>query len=169
MAKPSEITLLFFIVCISSSFSFAQELTPNKFTVVGHVYCDTCRVEHETKLSEPIIGATVKLVCNNQTDNTPIFQTPEITTGAKGEFRIHAPGEYENSACDVNLMKSPRQDCNEPAESLSKSRVVLTTNNAAKEGVTSIITCANNLGFKRKEALPECKQALPELKKEAAP
>ncbi|KAK8589014.1 hypothetical protein V6N13_087898 [Hibiscus sabdariffa] len=99
----------------------------------------------------------------------PIFQTPEITTGAKGEFRIHAPGEYENSTCDVNLMKSPRQDCNERAESLSKSRVVLTTNNAAKEGVTSIIPCANNLGFKRKEALPECKQALPELKKEAAP
>ncbi|KAK8712273.1 hypothetical protein V6N13_147513 [Hibiscus sabdariffa] len=146
----------------------------NVFTVVGHVYCDTCRVEFETKLSEPISGATVKLECNNRTDDTSTYQSPEITTGAKGEFRIHVTGDYEDSDCDVILMKSPREDCNEPTESWRKARVVITT----KDGVTGNIRYANNLGFKRKEALPECKQVLTEmgyyelkneLGKEAAP
>ncbi|KAL4354015.1 hypothetical protein GQ457_06G023330 [Hibiscus cannabinus] len=177
MTKLSEITLLFFIVCISSFFSFSHgdgAGKSNVFTVVGHVYCDTCRVEFETKLSEPISGATVKLECNNRTDDTSTYQSPEITTGAKGEFRIHVTGDYEDSDCDVILMKSPREDCNEPTESWRKARVVITT----KDGVTGNIRYANNLGFKRKEALPECKQVLTEmgyyelkneLGKEAAP
>ncbi|GMI65542.1 hypothetical protein like AT1G29140 [Hibiscus trionum] len=160
MAKSSEITLLFFIVCISSSFTFSHGAgKQGKFTVVGKVYCDTCRVEFETKLSEPISGATVKLECNNRTDDTSTFQSPEVTTSAKGEFRIDVTGDYEDSDCDVVLKKSPRQDCSEPTESWRKSRVVLTT----KDGVSGDIRHANNLGFKRKEALPQCKQVLTEM------
>lgn len=57
MAKIPVIALLFFGICISSSLNFAHgKAMKSKFTVLGHVYCDTCRVEFETKLSTPIKG-----------------------------------------------------------------------------------------------------------------
>ncbi|KAE8723481.1 Alg9-like mannosyltransferase family isoform 1 [Hibiscus syriacus] len=162
MAKSSEFVLLFFLICISSSLSFAygkNATDPSKFIVVGRVYCDTCRVEFETKLSQPISGATVVLDCKNRIDGSYTYRSLLMLTDNNGYYKIEVEGNYEDSDCDVSLVKSPRPDCNEPTEVWRKARVVLTTD----DGVSSEIRFANNLGFKMKEALPECKQVLTEM------
>ncbi|KAK8647823.1 hypothetical protein V6N13_121550 [Hibiscus sabdariffa] len=162
MAKPSEIAFLFFALYISSCISFtygAAAAKPSKYTVVGHVYCDTCRVEFETKISEPISGAVVKLECQNRANDASTFQSPEVSTSPTGEYKINVTGDHKDSDCDVNLVKSPRKDCNEPTEAWRKVRVILTT----QDGISGDIRYVNNLGFKKKEALPQCKQVLTEM------
>ncbi|KAE8653837.1 Alg9-like mannosyltransferase family isoform 1 [Hibiscus syriacus] len=57
------------------------------------------------------------------------------------------------------LVKSPRADCSDPTEEWRKARVVLTT----LDGISGDIRFTNNLGFKIKEALPQCKQVLTEM------
>ncbi|TYH21545.1 anther-specific protein LAT52-like [Gossypium arboreum] len=161
MAKASLIILVSLAICISSSLNlvYGEASDRNKFTVIGRVYCDTCRVEFETSLSEPIPGAVVKLECKNRTDEKTTFQSPEITTDNIGDYKIEVTGDYEDSDCDVTLVKSPRADCNDPTEAWRKARVVLT----ALDGVTGQIRFANNLGFKRKDALPGCKKVLTDM------
>ncbi|MBA0761898.1 hypothetical protein Gotri_024473, partial [Gossypium trilobum] len=172
MAKASVISLLSLFICIFSSLSFAYASAsapapapaPSsnqqmRFEVLGHVYCDTCRVEFETSISEPIPGATVRLECRNRTDDKITYQSPETTAGDKGNYKIQVTGDYEESDCDVMLVKSPRADCNDPTEEWRKARVVLTT----LDGVSGEIRFANNLGFKKKEALPECTKVLTEM------
>ncbi|KAG4149558.1 hypothetical protein ERO13_D05G341650v2 [Gossypium hirsutum] len=116
MAKASLIILVSLAICMSSSLSLVNGAASdaNKFTVLGHVYCDTCRVEFETSLSEPLPGAAVKLECKNRTDEKITFQSPEITTDNLGDYKIEVTGDYEDSDCDVTLVKSPRADCNDP-------------------------------------------------------
>ncbi|MBA0746720.1 hypothetical protein Gogos_009214 [Gossypium gossypioides] len=161
MTKASLIILVSLAICILSSLNLAYGAASdqNKFTVVGLVYCDTCRVEFQTSISEPISGATVKLECRNRTTEKFTFQSPEITTDARGSYKIEVTGDYEDSDCDVNLVKSPRADCNDPTEAWRKARVELT----ALDGVTGPIRFANNLGFKKKEALPGCKKVLTDM------
>ncbi|KAE8653835.1 Alg9-like mannosyltransferase family isoform 1 [Hibiscus syriacus] len=167
MTEACMIALVSLAICISSSFNFAYATDAaapgaaesNKFKVVGHVYCDTCRVEFETKISQPISGAVVKLECRNRTDGAVTFQSPEITTTQSGDYRIHVEGDYEDSDCHVTLVKSSRPDCSDLTEDWRKARVVLTS----LAGVSGDIRFANNLGFKKKEAVPECKKVLTEL------
>ncbi|KAE8692254.1 hypothetical protein F3Y22_tig00110847pilonHSYRG00093 [Hibiscus syriacus] len=162
MAKACVITFLFFFICISSSPTFASAAGPskqNKYIIVGRVYCDTCRVEFETKLSEPINGAVVKLECKNRTTEATTYQSNEIATNPSGEYRIEVTGDYEDSDCDINLIRSPRDDCSEPTESWRKARVVLT----ARDGISGELRYPNNLGFKKKEALPGCKKVLTDM------
>ncbi|GMJ13845.1 hypothetical protein like AT4G08685 [Hibiscus trionum] len=162
MAKSIIIALVSLAICVSSSLSFAHAKAaagPSKFTVVGHVYCDTCRVEFETKISQPISGAVVKLECRNRTDGAVTYKSPEVTTSAKGEYSIVVEGDYEDSDCDVMLVKSSKPDCSDPTEGWRKARVVLTS----LDGISGDVRFANNLGFKRKEAIPECKQVLTEM------
>ena len=54
MEKASVIALVSLAICLSSLLSFAN--AEDTFFVEGKVYCDTCRVEFETRLSEPIKG-----------------------------------------------------------------------------------------------------------------
>ncbi|GMJ13844.1 hypothetical protein like AT1G29140 [Hibiscus trionum] len=162
MGKAYAISFLFFTICIWSSLNFAEgrgAVKRNKFTVIGHVYCDTCRVEFETKISQPIAGATVKLECRNRSDESPTYNSPEIVTGSSGVYIIEVVGDYEDSDCEVGLVKSPRVDCNEMTEDWRKARVVLT----GLDGISGNIRYANNLGFKKKKALPECKNVLTKM------
>ncbi|GMJ13846.1 hypothetical protein like AT4G08685 [Hibiscus trionum] len=156
MAKASVIAILFFAVCISSSLSLAYG---RKFTVEGRVYCDTCRVEFETKLSQPITGAIVKLECRNRTTGSFTYRSQDMLTDGKGDYKIEVEGDYGDSDCDVALVKSPRPDCSDPTEEWRKARVVL----SALDGITGDIRFTNNLGFKKKVALPGCKQVLTEM------
>ncbi|KAK8579279.1 hypothetical protein V6N13_142492 [Hibiscus sabdariffa] len=161
-AYANAIAFLFFATCISSCLDVASGRSvakPNKFMVVGHVYCDTCRVEFETKISQPIIGAIVKLECRNRTDESLTYESPEITTGSLGAYIIEVKGDYQDSDCEVGLVKSPRADCNDLTEDWRKARVVLTS----LDGVSGNIRYANNIGFKKKVALPECTKVLTEM------
>ncbi|KAB2032291.1 hypothetical protein ES319_D05G363200v1 [Gossypium barbadense] len=76
-----------------------------------------------------------------------------------GGYKIEVKGDHEDEICEVSLVKSPRADCNEPTEVWRKARVVLTK----ADGVSGIYRFANNLGYMKKEALPECKKVLTEM------
>ncbi|XVF78796.1 hypothetical protein PTKIN_Ptkin14bG0165900 [Pterospermum kingtungense] len=156
MAKASMTTLVSLAICLSSFLSFCYADDP--FFVEGKVYCDTCRVEFETRISEPIKGATVKLECRNRTDQS-ITYSREAVTDEAGRYSVEVEGDHEEEICEVSAVKSPREDCNEFMESWRKARVVLTK----KDGLMQPLRYANNLGFFKKEALPGCAEVLREL------
>ncbi|KAE8671051.1 Anther-specific protein LAT52 [Hibiscus syriacus] len=156
MAKAWLMTMVLTSISISSLISFA--LAAEKFNVVGKVYCDTCRVEFETKLSEPIPGATVKLECRKVRDEAVTFSR-EAVTNVMGGYSIPVEGDHEAEICKVSVDKSTRPDCNEKMESWEKSQVELTT----QDGLADPLRTANNLGFMKKEALPGCPQVLKEM------
>ncbi|KAK8579281.1 hypothetical protein V6N13_142494 [Hibiscus sabdariffa] len=157
MAKVSQMVLLSLAICLSSLLCLVA--TPDKFIVEGKVYCDTCRVEFETKLSQPIKGAFVNLQCRNRTDGRSISYTQDVVTDETGAYKIEVEGDHEDEICEVSLVKSPRNDCNDPTEAWRKSRVVL----SSEDGVNGPQRFANNLGFMKKEPLPGCTQVLKEL------
>ncbi|XP_068636986.1 pollen allergen Che a 1-like [Aristolochia californica] len=126
--------------------------------VVGKVYCDTCRVGFVTRITEYIEGADVKIECHNRSTNL-LTASAEGRTDETGTYNIPVKGEHEDDICEVQLVKSPSADCNEPYEQRSSARVLLTKNN----GIVSDFRNANPLGFLKKEALPECTVVLKEL------
>ncbi|KAF2286110.1 hypothetical protein GH714_010442 [Hevea brasiliensis] len=148
-------TLIALALCFSSPLSFAMA---SGLYVEGKVYCDTCRVEFETKLSEFISGATVKLECKNSENNT-ITYAVEGVTGAQGNYRIPVEGDHEDDICEVRLIKSGMADCTEPFKSVDRARIVLTKN----VGVVQPARYANPLGFMKKEANPECGNVLKDM------
>ncbi|GMJ13840.1 hypothetical protein like AT1G29140 [Hibiscus trionum] len=158
MAKVWQTALVSLTICLSSLLCLV-EATQDKFIVEGKVYCDTCRVEFETKLSEPIKGAFVNLECRNRTDGKSISHTQDVVTDETGVYKIEVEGDHEEEICEVSLIKSPRDDCNDPTELWRKSRVVLTSS----DGVNGPHRFANNLGFMKRELLPECTQVLTEM------
>ncbi|KAK8691345.1 hypothetical protein V6N13_074856 [Hibiscus sabdariffa] len=157
MAKVSHMALVSLAICLSSLLCLVA--TSDKFIIEGKVYCDTCRVEFETKLSQPIKGAFVNLQCRNRTDGRSISYTQDVVTDETGAYKIKVEGDHEDEICEVSLVKSPRNDCNDPTEAWRKSRVVL----SSKDGVNGPQRFANNLGFMKKEPLPGCTQVLKEL------
>ncbi|KAG4204337.1 hypothetical protein ERO13_A04G041800v2 [Gossypium hirsutum] len=160
MAKVQQITLVSLAICLSTLLGFAAAANPEeKFIVEGRVYCDTCRVEFETKISQPIKGASVKLECRNITNEKIASHSQDVVTDEAGGYKIEVKGDHEDEICEVSLVKSPRADCNEPTEVWRKARVVLTK----ADGVSGTYRFANNLGYMKKEALPECKKVLTEM------
>ncbi|TYI32361.1 hypothetical protein ES332_A04G055000v1 [Gossypium tomentosum] len=148
MANISIIALLCFIICVSSLLNYAYGAAEEnmQYMVVGHVYCDTCR-------------AVVKLECRNRMNEVITFQSPEIVANNHGDYHIIVEGDYEESDCDVALVRSPRVDCSDPTEAWRKTRVVLTT----LDGLSGKLRFANNLGFKKDVALPQCTRILQEM------
>ncbi|MFQ6627630.1 hypothetical protein Gotur_004838 [Gossypium turneri] len=160
MAKASQRALVSMAICLLSSlvgFAYAGSLD-NKFVVLGKIYCDTCRVEFETKLSEPIPGAKVKLECRKQGDETVTY-SHEAETDANSVYKIPVEGNHEEQICEVSTVSSPRADCNEKMESFEKAQVELTSD----DGLAEPSRKANNLGFKKKVAVPGCAQVLKEM------
>lgn len=104
-------------------------------------------------------GAVVKLQCRNRTDESITYQSLEELTDAEGNYEIKVEGDYGESDCEVGLVSSPKADCHDPAEEWRKARVVLT----ALDGIRGDFRFANNLGFKKKNALPECEKVLREM------
>ncbi|MFQ6657826.1 hypothetical protein Gotur_027338, partial [Gossypium turneri] len=103
--------------------------------------------------------AVVKLECRNRTNEAITFQSQEIVTDNQGDYHVIVEGDYEESDCDVALVRSPRADCSDPTEAWRKSRVVLTT----FDGLSGKLRFANNLGFKKDIALPQCTRILQEM------
>ncbi|MBA0680496.1 hypothetical protein Goari_012188 [Gossypium aridum] len=159
MANIPIIALLFVAFCVSTFFNFANAFGM-PFIVVGHVYCDTCRVEFETTLSQGIGGAVVKLECRNRIDKSYTYRSKDIVTDKKGNYEIEVTGDYKESYCDVILVRSPRQECNDPTGKWRKTRVVLTTSS----GVKGNVRVAKSLGFRKRTPLPSCNKVLKEMR-----
>ncbi|KAL4627103.1 hypothetical protein ACB092_05G143500 [Castanea dentata] len=133
-------------LCFLSLLGFAH--CQSLFSVEGKVYCDTCRIQFVTRVSEYMQGATVGIECRDREGGS-------ITHSAVEE-------EHEEDICAVSLIKSTNPDCSEVSKDpfLKKSaRVSLTSNN----GISSSVRLANPLGFLKKEALPQCAEVLKEL------
>ncbi|KAL5096875.1 hypothetical protein RYX36_001202 [Vicia faba] len=149
------VSTLCFLSFIGSSYS-----VKDRFSVEGMVYCDTCRTQFITKLTEFLEGATVRVECKE--DNGTVTFTKEAITDATGSYKIEVDGDHEDEECQVNLVKSPRPDCAEvDSESHLEqaAKVSITHNN----GIISPIRTTSPLGFLRKERLPGCAQVLKEL------
>ncbi|MED6112015.1 hypothetical protein PIB30_057770 [Stylosanthes scabra] len=157
MEKHSMILVSFF--CFLSLLGSAY--SSDKFVVEGKVYCDTCRLQFITKLSEMLEGATVRLECKDQEGGNITF-SKEAVTDANGCYKMDVDGDHEDELCSVKLVKSPRSDCSEIDAGLhldQAAKISLTNNN----GIVSPNRQANPLGFLKKDRLPDCAKILKEL------
>uniref|UniRef100_A0A7N0TDY7 Uncharacterized protein n=1 Tax=Kalanchoe fedtschenkoi TaxID=63787 RepID=A0A7N0TDY7_KALFE len=125
--------------------------------VQGKVYCDTCRVGFETKLTQYLAGARVALECRTRETGELTF-SEEGVTDATGTYKMEVSGDHEEDICLVTPTKSPRPDCAEVA-AWEKARVLLTKNN----GAITPLRYANSIGFTKKVAVDGCLDALREL------
>ncbi|KAA0052622.1 olee1-like protein isoform X2 [Cucumis melo var. makuwa] len=87
--------------------------------------------------------------------------TGEAVTDKNGVYKIEVDGDHEEEICEVSLLESGDKGCGEiPTDGYGHfARVSITGNN----GIIDPVRQANPLGFKKKEALPQCKEVLREL------
>ncbi|CAK9134133.1 unnamed protein product [Ilex paraguariensis] len=157
MAKA--IALIASALCILALAGFAQcHQTEQLFNVEGKVYCDTCRVQFHTKISQNIPEAKVRLECRHR-QLGKITYSVEGVTDATGHYSLPVAGDRQEDICEVMVLESPQADCNEPMKGLDRARVLCTENG----GMTSKVRYANPLGFMKKEALCGCKEVLDAL------
>ena len=100
----------------------------------------------------------MNLECRNRTEGSITYKQ-EAVTNESGKYRIPVEGDHEDEICEISVINSPREDCNEFMEAWKKARVVLTK----KDGLCEALRFANNLGFLKKEALPGCAEVLKEM------
>ncbi|KAL9257782.1 Pollen allergen Che a 1-like protein [Drosera capensis] len=161
MAK-SQTTLVMIasLVYFLSLISFSQ-CHDDRFFVEGQVYCDTCRAEFVTRLTEFLEGAKVRLECRNITGGDLTY-TVDAVTDSQGRYSIAVDGDYEDDICEILLLESPKKDCSEiPTDPYTRmaAKIPLTSNN----GVVDPTRNANPLGFMINKPLPECPEVFKEL------
>ncbi|KAF3648964.1 Anther-specific protein LAT52 [Capsicum annuum] len=83
----------------------------------------------------------------------------EAVTDKNGKYTMKVVGDHEDELCDVAVVHSPREDCNEPGLSFDSARVVCSKN----VGIPNPTRYANPLFVMQKAALPGCKDVLDEL------
>ncbi|KAL4349931.1 hypothetical protein HN51_031019 [Arachis hypogaea] len=140
------------LVLVSLSFAFATEACHVK----GRVYCDTCRFGFETKATFYIPGATVAIQCKNKKTMKVEYYT-EVKTDNTGTYGIEVDKEFNEHNCESVLVHSPVLGCNKADPGRSKATLVLSH---YKNGLLNHVHYANNLGFLKDEALPQCQQLL---------
>ncbi|OIW00504.1 hypothetical protein TanjilG_24234 [Lupinus angustifolius] len=159
MAKSTTI-IVASALCFLSFLGSANGV--ERFFVEGTVYCDTCRTQFLTRVSEFMQGATVRVECKETEGSQNVTFSKEATTDAKGSYKVEVDGDHEEETCEVVLVKSPREDCSEVDKEsyLAQAAMISITKN---NGITSPIRNANPLGFLKKERLSVCKDVLKEL------
>ena len=148
-----------FLSLLGSAYAAAAD--DSEFYVVGTVYCDTCRTQFITRVSELMTKAKVKLECREQEDGKVTY-TVEGETDEQGVYHLLVEGEHEEEVCEVVLVESGDPDCSEldhKSHQRHSSRISLTK----KNGISTENRIANPLGFMRKEPLAECPEVLKEL------
>ncbi|KAJ4726434.1 Pollen-specific protein-like [Melia azedarach] len=145
-------------ICFSSLVGSAVANSHPTLFVEGRVYCDQCRAQFETKLSEPVESATVALECRTR-DTEEVVYTHEVETDKNGAYMIPAESGHAELICEVVLVRSPDEECNEIIAGASRARIVLSTNS----GVAEPVRHANALGFMAKEAVAGCDKVLEDM------
>ncbi|XP_020236456.1 olee1-like protein [Cajanus cajan] len=155
MAKSTIVIALCFLSFVGLAYS------QDRFFIEGKVYCDTCRTQFLTRVSEFMPGATVRVECKKIEGGEVIF-SKEVVTDGSGSYKIAVDGDHQEEVCQIKLVKSSRADCGEVDNSSyveKAARISLTKNN----GIVSPIRNANPLGFLVKDPLPVCNQIFQEL------
>ncbi|MCD7446180.1 hypothetical protein HAX54_045237 [Datura stramonium] len=160
----STIMFIASAICLFSLIGITQateESDNYQFILEGIVYCDPCRAEFKTNLSEPLADVRVGMQCRNpETEKVTITVT--ASTNSTGYYHMLIEGDHENEICETYLIKSPREDCSEiPDEGHAResSRVTLTNNN----GIAGKYRESNALFFLTKTVAPECEQEFKEM------
>ncbi|XAR73347.1 hypothetical protein NMG60_11007291 [Bertholletia excelsa] len=147
--------VVLFALCVLPALVNAND-AGNPFTVIGRVYCDTCRTGFETDATPGIPDAVVRIECRESEGNMNTAYTNEGVTDATGIFKITVNRDCGDEMCDVVLVKSPLADCAEPDPERNRARVILTRSN----GLISNIRYCNALGFLRNEPINGCTKIL---------
>ena len=143
-------------LCMAALINVAEAINEDtSLYVEGKVYCDTCRVQFQTPISEYIANATVTLLCRNRMTELVSVEI-EAVTDESGKYTIKVDNDHADSICEVHLTNSPREDCSEVTAELNAARILLTND----VGVVGPVRYANALGFMRKEALKNCGEVL---------
>ncbi|XP_057783766.1 major pollen allergen Lol p 11-like [Salvia miltiorrhiza] len=150
----ARILLLLLAACVVPAIVTARFVSES-FHVQGSVYCDTCRCGYETDATEYMAGATVRIECRSK-DSDKITYSTEAVTDHSGRYAVDVATDCGDDVCDAILVKSANPECATPNAGRDRARVILTRNN----GMTSNIRYANNMGFLKKTALPNCAQIL---------
>ncbi|KAK8952773.1 Pollen-specific protein C13 [Platanthera guangdongensis] len=153
--KVEFIATLFLFFSIALPASVAS--TPT-FSVVGRVYCDTCRAGFETNVTEYISGANVKIECTHFATGK-VEHTNFGVTDSAGNYKIDVTDDHGEEICEVVLVDSPVADCKEIKHGRDRAQIVLTS----EAGMSTNARLANSLGFLKSEPLPVCEKLIKEF------
>ncbi|XP_075503195.1 anther-specific protein LAT52-like [Primulina tabacum] len=156
MAKAVALISAFCIIAFAAATAHAH--SQEVFNVEGDVYCDPCRVQFQTKLSQRLPGAKVRLVCTD-TITKAVTYSVEGVANADGHYSLSVAGDHEKEICEVQAVASPRSDCAEIMNDISSSRIICTRNS----GIHTAVRFANPLGFMTKDIIPQCLEVIKDL------
>ncbi|KAF8025890.1 hypothetical protein BT93_F2650 [Corymbia citriodora subsp. variegata] len=144
-------------LCLSSLLGFAYG--DEQLAVVGKVYCDTCRVDFETKASYGLPDSKVRLECHNRTTGALTLKADTVTDKSGG-YKLTVEGDHEEELCELSLVESSEPECSSLLEgAVHNARVALTN----KNGVSQPVRFANPLAFAKVKPLAHCGQVLLEM------
>ncbi|KAJ3701516.1 hypothetical protein LUZ61_005221 [Rhynchospora tenuis] len=149
----AKLCFLAFVV-LSCAFASVVLAAPT-FTVVGKVYCDTCRLGFETNVTQYMEGAKVNLECRHF-ERGQIEHTVEGVTDNSGAYSLQLADNHENEICEVVLVESAIKDCAEIKPGRDRARVMLSND----IGIPANIRYANSLGFFKDVPLDVCKDVV---------
>ncbi|MCH4805157.1 pollen Ole e 1 allergen/extensin family protein, partial [Pasteurella multocida] len=112
MAKSifTLVSLILSAFCFSSVLGTTQNA--EQFFVEGKIYCDPCRLEFETKLSQSLSGVKVSLECKKPDDDSLTFSSEGFTDN-NGVYSIPVEGDHEDEVCMLKTVTSTHPECNE--------------------------------------------------------
>ncbi|CAI8593219.1 unnamed protein product [Vicia faba] len=153
------VALLVFAFCFSSVLAARKAPTdyPEVFTVIGTIYCDPCHFEFESRLSKPIEGVKVTLICKKEEGNNVTY-VKEATTDDNGVYKMNVDGDHEEEICEVNADSNGKGECTLPMANKG-DRIGLNKN----MGVSSLVRFVNPLGFMTKTIDSQCGSVVSEL------
>ncbi|XP_059645813.1 olee1-like protein [Cornus florida] len=147
------------VLCLLALSGFAHaagKKKDGKFTVEGKVYCDPCRVQFVTKISQFLEGAHVVLLCKDEETGNVTYSV-NGQSGKDGSYSLKVEGDHGDEICEVKVATSPQPDtC---GEAMDETAPVTLTDN----GMSTDIRYANYIGFMKKDPDAECPKVLEEL------
>ncbi|CAJ2644346.1 major pollen allergen Lol p 11-like [Trifolium pratense] len=153
----SRVALLMFL-CVLPAMVSAIRPAKNPFCLKGHVVCDPCRAGYETSAVTHIAGAEVLLECKKRVGAEVVFTT-KAETDSTGEYTIYVNEDHKDQVCDVKLVSSPQNSCNEVVPGRDQARVILTGYN----GIASNDRYANAMLFRANEVASGCAEILKQM------
>ncbi|XP_059663685.1 olee1-like protein [Cornus florida] len=144
------------LLALSGYATAAGDKKDSKFTVEGKVYCDPCRVQFVTKLSQFLEGVDVALLCTNPVTGNVTYSV-NGKTGKDGSYCLKAEGDHGDEVCEVKVATSPQP--NTCGEAMDETAPVFLTDIESNTD----IRYANYIGFMKKDPDAECTKALEEL------
>ncbi|CAI8597489.1 unnamed protein product [Vicia faba] len=153
----SRVALLLFAFVLPAMVS-AIRPAKNPLCLKGHVVCDLCRAGYETSAITHIAGAEVALECKDRISNKVVY-TKLGKTDSNGEYTMYVDEDRVDNVCDVKLVSSPQNSCNEATPGRDQARVILTRYN----GIASNDRFANAMLFMANEVASGCAEILQKM------